>query len=313
MRRFSFLGLVSLQLVLAGGCIADANGTHPKHTASTSSASGGDGGAGGTTRNDGATSDDAASSSEAATTGGGIYAGSDDFHPTICDPDLVWTPNASRVEEAPGEGGCPSGMVAVLDYCVDMFEASLVYADTGKSFSPYFNPGSTKVRAVSVKGAIPQAYIDGLEAESACEAAGKRLCSDDEWLRACRGPETLTYPYGDTLMEGLCNDHRAEHPAIEYYGTSASWIWSELDNACIDQQYETVERAGSHPGCVTAEGAYDMMGNVHEWTADPAGSFRGGYFADTKINGPGCLYVTTAHDTPYWDYSTGFRCCADHP
>jgi formylglycine-generating enzyme required for sulfatase activity len=62
---------------------------------------------------------------------------------------------------------------------------------------------------------------------------------------------------------------------------------------------------------VTAEGAFDMMGNLHEWTADPAGTFRGGYYVDTERNGPGCLYVTTAHNSAHWDYSTGFRCCAD--
>ncbi len=39
--------------------------------------------------------------------------------------------------------------------------------------------------------------------------------------------------------------------------------------------------------------------------------FRGGFYADTKINGEGCLYRTTAHGFTHWDYSTGFRCCAD--
>ena len=46
-------------------------------------------------------------------------------------------------------------------------------------------------------------------------------------------------------------------------------------------------------------------------TADPAGTFRGGFYVDTTINGPGCLYATTAHNTLHWDYSTGFRCCAN--
>ena len=32
---------------------------------------------------------------------------------------------------------------------------------------------------------------------------------------------------------------------------------------------------------------------------------------DAKINGPGCEYRTTAHAPSYYDYSTGFRCCAD--
>ena len=39
------------------------------------------------------------------------------------------------------------------------------------------------------------------------------------------------------------------------------------------------------------------------------GRFRGGFYGDAEINGPGCLYVTSAHDPTYHDYSTGFRCC----
>jgi hypothetical protein len=52
-----------------------------------------------------------------------------------------------------------------------------------------------------------------------------------------------------------------------------------------------------------------MVGNIHEWTDDA--SFRGGYYLDTQMNGEGCDYRTTAHSANYYDYSTGFRCCAD--
>ena len=60
-------------------------------------------------------------------------------------------------------------------------------------------------------------------------------------------------------------------------------------------------------------GVFDMVGNVHEWVADPNGTFRGGYYLDTTLNGEGCNYRTDAHDATYHDYSTGFRCCADLP
>ena len=214
-------------------------------------------------------------------------------------------------------GGCPSGMIPIgapADggaFCIDQFEDSLVMVDGGGAWSPYENPGAMAVAAVSVRGAVPQGYISGAQAEAACVNAGKRLCTDAEWLRACEGPSGDTYPYGNTVQLGVCNDHRGEHPAIEYYGTSASWIYSMLDNACLDQIPLTVDLTGSLSGCVTAEGAYDMMGNLEEWTADPAGTFRGGYFVDTTSNGPGCTYTTTAHAFTYWDYSTGMRCCAD--
>ncbi len=233
--------------------------------------------------------------------------------PWTCDPKAVPQPNVG-LSTPPAIGYCPAGMLAVAGFCIDRFEASLVEVTASgatQPWSPYWNPAGHKVKATVLQGAVPQAYISGTQAKAACEAAGKRLCTDTEWLRACQGPAKYTYPYGNQLQLGVCNDHRNVHPAIELYATAASWIWSALDNPCLDQLPESLAATGSHPGCVTAEGAEDMMGNLHEWTADPAGTFRGGYYVDTKLNGPGCLYVTTAHDMGHWDYSTGFRCCAD--
>lgn len=231
----------------------------------------------------------------------------------LCDPAATPRPdpNAGNTLEAPGEAGCPAGMVVVGTFCVDQYEATLVRVADGSTWCPFDNPGTTAVRALSVANSVPQAYIDAAQAADACSNAGKRLCTDAEWLRACQGPGGHTYPYGNTREPGTCNDHRAQHPAVEYFGTTDSAIYSELDNSCLDQLPESVDRTGSLARCATAEGAFDMMGNLHEWTADPAGTFRGGSYVDTTLNGNGCLYATTAHDAQYWDYSTGFRCCAD--
>ncbi len=230
----------------------------------------------------------------------------------ICPTDPAARPNDGLGEE-PGSGGCPKGMARIATFCVDRFEASIVVLEgsTEKSWSPYYPPPSDKTyRAVSLRGAIPQGYISGAQAERACKASGKRLCTNDEWLRACRGPTSLTYPYGNTRRPGVCNDARASHPAAQCFGTTASWIYSRLDYPGINQQAETVERTGSLPECVTAEGLFDMMGNLHEWISDPTIDFRGGFYADTKLNGEGCLYRTSAHNFNHWDYSTGFRCCS---
>lgn len=234
--------------------------------------------------------------------------------PNTCDPEAHVFPNAGLVE-APGQGGCPAGMLLIPafanPFCIDRYEAALVDTNNASSICPFHNPGTASVTAVSIAGAIPQAYINGEQAADACANANKRLCSDTEWLRACRGPSMKIYPYGNTRIDDRCNDHRSQHPAIEYFGSSDPWVFSMIDNACLDQLHDSLDPAGASPGCVTDEGAFDMMGNLHEWTSNPAGTFRGGYFVDTKINGEGCLYATTAHDTLHWDYSTGFRCCAD--
>lgn len=220
------------------------------------------------------------------------------------------TPNGVPVE-APGVGGCPDGMVPVSDFCIDQYEAMLVEVLDGGEvapFSPYSNPGSRRVQAMSVAGAVPQGYISGTQAAAACAEAGKRLCSNEEWLLACQGAEGRLYPHGDSL-HGECNTTRACHPAVQYFESSADWIWSELGHPCINQLPDGLATTGEYDACVTPEGIYDMVGNLHEWTSDASGIFRGGFYVDALINGTGCLYRTTAHSTGHWDYSTGFRCC----
>lgn len=228
-----------------------------------------------------------------------------------CSPDAMPQPNAGLIEAITAEG-CQGGMMAIsgaAPFCIDRYEAALVRQSDLSPWSPYLNPGTTPVRAVSLACAVPQSNISGTQAAAACVAAGKRLCTDAEWLRVCQGLRGTTYPYGDTRMPGVCNDARAVNPVVAYFGSNDPSVFSMMGNACIDQQPGSLARTGAYAGCVTADGTFDMMGNLQEWTADPAGTLRGGYYADTALNGDGCLYVTTAHDTSYWDYSTGFRCC----
>ncbi len=219
--------------------------------------------------------------------------------------------------EAAGQGGCPAGMLLVGgSFCVDRYEAMLVEVQADNSltaWSPYANPGTTRVRALSVAGVVPQGYIDQTQAAAACAEAGKRLCTNTEWLRACQGSGATTYPYGNSRIDGRCNDARTCHPVVQLLESTGDWIWSELGNSCINQLPDGLGATGEHASCASEDGAFDMMGNLHEWTSDATGTFRGGFYVDTVINGEGCLYRTTAHNVYHWDYSTGFRCCADAP
>ena len=226
-----------------------------------------------------------------------------------CDPTAAPQPNVGLVEAA-GEGGCPDGMVVVADFCVDKYEASL-QSLAGAPWSPFVEPGDETLRAVSLAGAIPQAFISGAQAATACANASKRLCTDAEWLRACQGEAARTYPYGETRDATACSETRDVPPPVEMFGpVPATW---DLGNACLDQLDDTLSTTGAWAGCVTPEGVLDLVGNVQEWTSDAAGTYRGGSFVDASINGPGCLNLTTAHDVDYADYTTGFRCCADLP
>ena len=85
----------------------------------------------------------------------------------------------------------------------------------------------------------------------------------------------------------------------------------QMNDPQLNRLANSLDPTGANPACVSAEGVYDLHGNLHEWVADPDGTFRGGFYVDAKINGEGCSYRTTAHGRRYHDYSTGFRCCAD--
>jgi formylglycine-generating enzyme len=217
---------------------------------------------------------------------------------------------AIAVAERAERGACPSNMAHVGTSCVDKYEASLVeIAEDGteSAFSPHEPPNGHNVRAVSRPGVTPQAHISMVEAKRACEASGKRLCRAAEWKTACKGPEQTRYPYGDERVAGACVDtHRKSPMNALHNGERTS---RTLNDPRANQMANTVEATAALESCTNGYGVHDMVGNVHEWTDD--GSFRGGYYLDTKLNGEGCDYRTTAHAPRYYDYSTGFRCCAD--
>jgi len=238
-------------------------------------------------------------------------------------------PQASAALTAPRP--CPVEMAEVErpqgSFCIDRWEASLSWRKPGSPPAPW--PGNRSIdgreaefAAESAPGRMPQGYISGDQAERACANAGKRLCEIDEWTRACRGVHGNTYPYGEERRKDVCNDRFKKldaHPVERLYdqlepkGMSRLRMWEPffMNDPRLHELSQTVERTGSRSGCVTETGVYDLVGNLHEWVADPAGTFVGGFFMDTFQNGEGCGYRTTAHRRSYHDYSTGFRCCAD--
>jgi formylglycine-generating enzyme required for sulfatase activity len=214
---------------------------------------------------------------------------------------------------------CPPETANVENrFCIDRWEDSLVEVLPDGHTAPWppfdeVEDGHT-LRAASLPDTYPQAYISGTQAAAACAAAGKRLCAPVEWRAACYGPRHQKFGYGDERVSGRCNDD-GQSPMLELYPQVAtSWNlvgMAEMNDPRLNQLPNTVSLTGSHEGCTNEYGVFDMVGNVHEWTNDPHGTFQGGYYLDTHKNGDGCAYRTVAHEVTYHDYSTGFRCCAD--
>jgi sulfatase modifying factor 1 len=224
-----------------------------------------------------------------------------------------------EVGELDVDGRCPPEMGNVDQrFCVDRWEGSIEEVAPDLDIRPW--PATTvldlakRYRAVSKPGVAPQAYISGSQALEACAAVGKRLCNAAEWRLACTGSEGTIYPYGPSRIEKRCNDHGSAPMYVFYPQVERSWAGitnTDMNDPRLNLLENTIAKTGEHKDCVNDWGLYDMVGNLHEWTSDPYGTFQGGYYLDTLINGEGCAYRTTAHDFDYHDYSTGFRCCSD--
>lgn len=245
-------------------------------------------------------------------------------------------PKASRS----GPAECPDSMVLADDVCIDRYEAHLVvFKDAGasKPYPPHLRPPEdVQYAARSAAGMRPQAYISRVEAERACTNAGKRLCTVKEWYGACRGTKRATYPYGNVFERGRCNVGKPHLLTLHFGDNPRAWKYDEHFNSpLLDQLEGFLEPAGHFAGCASSYGAYDMVGNLHEWVSDPVGAslahklplqdgirsrlranagkgvFMGGFFSTTSEHGRGCDFVTIAHEPKYHDYSTGFRCCSN--
>jgi formylglycine-generating enzyme required for sulfatase activity len=204
--------------------------------------------------------------------------------------------------------------MALIDerFCIDQWEASLL-SEQGTPHTPYAGPGQKPVRAASVPGVVPQGYISLEQAERACDRSGKKLCSTQQWVDACMGSRTpkRLFPYGNKRAPGACNDSYRGHPVDRLLpGKGRPRDAVTLNDPRINQLPSTVALTGSHPGCATPEGVFDLSGNLLEWTRGPRPLLMGGHYIDSTVNGPGCTYVTPDHDARYADFTTGFRCCA---
>jgi formylglycine-generating enzyme required for sulfatase activity len=180
---------------------------------------------------------------------------------------------------------------------------------TSDDYAPCADSGQNctdDIYAVSLPGVTPSATVTWFQAQAACENARKRLPSNAEWQAAVAGTPDPGPDNGTTD----CNTASA--------GAAVA--------------------TGSRTGCVSARGAFDMVGNLYEWVADwvprsttcdtwttgvsptgdaqclagaattgePGALLRGGNFAFGTDDGP--LAVIGFDEPSFADGSIGFRC-----
>ena len=188
-----------------------------------------------------------------------------------CPPNMVLVPNGPMLYGPTDEKNAEHAAkeeaqrINVKAFCIDKFEWPN-------------QPGEAPTRLVS-----------WLEASSLCSTKGKRLCTEYEFEKACRGPSGTHYTYGDGFAAKACAN------ANDDYGL------------------------GQFTNCVSGFGVYDMSGGVYEWTSstpptttgpDTSGLriVRGGMSADAEEKTSRCTY-RLRFATTVTGREIGFRCC----
>ena len=161
----------------------------------------------------------------------------------------------------------------------------------------------------NVAGQVPRATVTWDDANQSCLSGSKRLCSEVEWERACRGADGKRYSYGDAYDPAVCN--------------------TPITGSGPGPGRPPVAASGAFPKCRSDEGVFDLNGNLSEWVADPWDgeperfnrtatvdpehwrALRGGTMWARTFYGQECLsrhgHIRTARSLS----DDGFRCCAD--
>jgi hypothetical protein len=203
---------------------------------------------------------------------------------------------------------CPTDMVAVgLNYCIDRYEASRRDATATEQ-------GQDDSIALSRPGVMPwmvnpMSSAHFVAFQAACAAAGKRLCTREEWFAACTGPAQTPYVYGSVFdreacncVDTFCDDYCAEH-AIEPAQCTTT------ENCGYTYNCFHAMPTGQFAGCTNAYGTLDINGNVWEIVPSDTDSrgyeVRGGAFNCASPS----LRVTCSFNAGWTDLYAGFRCC----
>jgi len=156
------------------------------------------------------------------------------------------------------EGPCPEDMIFIPTenggFCIDKYEESAgencLHLEVANQKESKDNIEKNDCAPVSVAGNMPWRYISQSHAQVACAKAGKRLPTSEEWYLASLGTP----------------DKNNEWDRVD----------CQVDNNWEHQPGLT----GSGKTCVSAAGAFDMIGNVWEWVK---GEARDGKIGDILL------------------------------
>ena len=217
-------------------------------------------------------------------------------------PESSEQPRPAAASHSVSSTGCPEGMVLLpggrfevgTENPNERWHEPLRVADVSSFCMDIWEYPNTR-------GNYPLVNVSWTVADQLCRSEGKRLCTGDEWERACRGSDRRTYAYGNVRDPERCNT------PLPFEGPRKG-------------QHLPLARAGDHERCATPEGVQDLNGNISEWVSDiwvleedglpPREEYfvRGGTMWRQTFYGQDC---TSKHHHPPENHGSddGFRCC----
>lgn len=167
--------------------------------------------------------------------------------PMVLVPAGEFTMGSRKDDKTAEKDERPAHLVYLNAFSIDQYEVTTsrfaeFLRETKRAVPKYWSE-----QVPQQHGNKPVVGVDWNDADAYCAWAGKRLPTEAEWEKAARGTDQRLYPWGNQPP----NEQRAN-----------------VNRCCDFKDYGVLTDVGSYEQGKSAYGAYDMAGNVWEWTAD---------------------------------------------